>query len=563
MKIYIISGIILAVFFISISIWHYVQMKKRNRGIGVVGIELIFILLILLGMMIVQEISDDYKKTITEETYYTQQNIKPNNTISNSTESVKYISDESELINNLISMQANTLAVTAIIITIACIIISILTIYRERKVEINNEKIEKSINKLNETEKIVQEISAISSIMLLSEGQREIFVSIIREKIEKLSVVKEYSDIAYAHFQMIIMNMLLYEQHYMPNKSSDYKKYDEIIKRANDIINNDKSTDLSSSFAYIERVHAAYQKLKSSTDTNKYIKENITTAHAYLDDLKRQKFPDSNGHISNLTGLIELWTGIAKIRFSEINNSKKDIIEECLEYFNNALDYFKEAIEKNPIKVEFKNHKVVTLLRLSDIEADREKKSKLLNESMKVCKEIIQDKPSYLKAHINLADTIIRKIRFSLDISSSWDSSINHELFNYTNFEGTINTEKLNTINNDIQEAQEALNESIKIDNLFPNSYYKTAELDILKLFILITNHQPKENEIEQLKESIENNLGKAAKIIGNIDKIDVYRYSYLKFLLKYYDNNDEEKNKIENKMVTIENRRKHKKHIF
>lgn len=352
-------------FFIFVILFRAFLLRKKNKSNAFFGVEIIFVMLILFGMLIVQKTSLNFEHIMNSTNSYLLNGIESSDKTSNSKDND---TSESELINNLITMQANTLSVTVTIVTISCIIISILTIYRERKTEINSRKVDESLKVLEDTESIVQEIAAISSVLLLNEKQKDFFLSIVKDEIENLSKTKGYSDIAYAHFQMILLNIVLCEQYYMPKNKTDFQKYDLIIRSANKIIENEKATTLSLSFAYVERAHAAFQKLKASTDTDEIaeIQENIKMANKFLFDLDDIK--DKYGHICNLKGLVALWTGIAKVRIYDMNVTDfKRFSSDSYKDFTKALDYFEEALNLNPQKIEFKNHKIVALLRLSDV----------------------------------------------------------------------------------------------------------------------------------------------------------------------------------------------------
>lgn len=142
MKIYWLLTLLLAIFFILAIVWHTIQVKKKNKSGSFMTVEIIFVMLILLGMLIVNKTALDYEELIDSAESHSHQS---------STDNENYQDDqsnESDLVSNLISMQANTLSVTVTIVTISCIIISILTIYRERKTEINSQKLEISLKKL-------------------------------------------------------------------------------------------------------------------------------------------------------------------------------------------------------------------------------------------------------------------------------------------------------------------------------------------------------------------------------------------------------------------------------
>lgn len=357
MELYIWIAIFLSVFFVLIIIWHAIQMKKRHKSAAFMTVEFIFVMLILLGMLIVNRTSLEYENLLESVESYTYQ--KSDNEEANHNQ-LDQSNSGTDLVSNLISMQANTLSVTVTIVTISCIIISILTIYREKKAEINNQKVEDSLKKLEKTESIIQEIAAISSALLLNDNQKDFFISIFKDEVERMSLNKKPQDIATAHFQMIMLNIILNDQYYMPKNIEETNKYDMIINSANKIIESEDATHLSVSLAYVERAHAAYQKLKTSTDTKdvEQIKKNMKHAGDYICSLK--KFNDNSGNVLNLKGLIELWTGIAKTRINDITvNGKQYTPEECLEHYTIAFNYFENAIKKMSTK---KNLKTIKLL---------------------------------------------------------------------------------------------------------------------------------------------------------------------------------------------------------
>lgn len=533
MNVYINASILLVSILLVLGIIsHYIFLKKINKKGSFVIVEAIFILIILLGMLVINKTSLYYENTM-KISDHIQQNSQEKNDSDN---------ENSSLINSLVSMQANTLTVTAVIVTITSLIISILTIYRERKTEANSEKVDQSIQKLNNTEKMLQELAAISSILLLNSGQQEVFISIIQQEIEKLSKNSDNASVAYTHFYMILMNMDLFTQHYMIGKQNGYEEYDSIIEKANKIIENENSTQLSRNFAYIERVHAAYQKLKNSTDnTDTQEKRNnieryINDARKYLKELDKQKIDDLNGHIANLTGLIELWIGIAKTRIYE-SGDNRDFKQERIEHYSKANKNFEIALEHNTHKVEFKNHKVVTLLRLADVDEKDEAKLQYLKEATAICEEINKTHPSYLKSRINYADAIARRIRIMLNITVKMDKDINHIVNNYSVInKDKLNSKKINETKNFIKKAKEALRQAKDIDETFPNSYYKTAEILILELCFSLEDLNTQ--SIKKIRAELDDNLSKAEKMVPEKTKIYIYNYTYLCLMENYYSKN-------------------------
>lgn len=527
MELYIWIAVLLSAFFVLTIIWHAIQMKKRHKSAAFMAVDLIFVMLILLGMLIVHRTSLEYENLLGYVEAYTYQKSDNEEANHNHLDQSK---SESDLVSNLISMQANTLSVTVTIVTISCIIISILTIYREKKAESNNQKVEDSLKKLEKTESIIQEIAAISSALLLNDNQKDFFISIFKNEVEHMSINKEPQDIATAHFQMIMLNIILNDQYYMPKNIEETNKYDAIISSANKIIESEDATHLSVSLAYVERAHAAYQKLKTSTDTKdvKQIKKNMKYARDYVRYLKN--FDDNSGNVLNLEGLIELWTGIAKTRINEITeNGNRYTSVDCLEHYRTALKYFEDAIKMNERKKEFKNHRIVAQLRISDV-CNNSQKLKSINEVIELCKTLIQEAPNYIKPRINYADAIARKIRIKLKPVLVWNEEAGRQIYDYSQLQPEYEAsykeiKKLRT------DALDALKKATEIDSGFANSYYKRTEINLMWLgYNLWLNDTDKTcatlDEMSRVCNNCENDLSQAKVRIGTPTKIVGYEKS-------------------------------------
>lgn len=527
MELYIWIAVLLSAFFVLTIIWHAIQMKKRHKSAAFMAVDLIFVMLILLGMLIVNRTSFGYENMLgcaKEYTYQKSDNMEANHNHSDQSKS------ESDLVSNLISMQANTLSVTVTIVTISCIIISILTIYREKKAETNNQKVEDSLKKLEKTESIIQEIAAISSALLLNDNQKDFFISIFKNEVEHMSLNKEPQDIATAHFQMIVLNIILNDQYYMPKNVEETNKYDMIIRSANKIIESEDATHLSVSLAYVERAHAAYQKLKTSTDTKdvKQIKKNMKYASDYVRYLKY--FNDNSGNVLNLEGLIELWTGIAKTRINEITeNGNRYTSDDCLEHYTTALKYFEDAIEMNKRKKEFKNHRIVAQLRISDV-CNHSQKIKNIDCVMDLCKTLIQEVPNYIKPYINYADAIARKIRIKLNPKLIWNEDTKRQIYDYSQLQPEHGLSQ-NEITDLRKKALGALEKAIEIDSGFANGYYKRTEINLLwlgyNLWLLYSGKVCATlGKMLEICDNCENDLLHATVCIGTTTKIVGYEKS-------------------------------------
>lgn len=547
MEFYLWTAVLISAFFILVIIWNAIQVKKKHNSAQFMTVELVFVMMILLGMLIVNKTSLEYESLLRATEEYSYQ--KYDNKEADNKQSDKS-NTEQDLVSNLISMQANTLSVTVMIVTISCIIISILTIYREKKAEINNQKVEDSLKKLEKTESIIQEIAAISSVLLLKDNQKDFFISIFKNEVERMSLSKEPQDIAIAHFQMIMLNIILNDQYYMLKNDEDAAKYDMIISSANKIIESKDATHLSVSLAYVERAHAAYQKLKTSTDTKniKQIKMNMKYANDYIRYLS--KINDNSGNVLNLQGLIQLWTGIAKTRINEITENKNQYSQEdCLHYYSNALKFFDKAVEMNKHKKEFKNHQVVALLRISDV-CDNSQKLSKLEKAKEICNNLFKESPNYIKPYINYADAIARILRIKLKPDLCWSQEVKRYIYDYSNLQfkyDKIQKEDFERdLNQEITSALDALEQANKIESGFANSYYKRTEINLFRLgynYLLYNNGKTYTvfnfGEINKLCGNCSADLSTAENIIGSSTKIEGYKESLNKVVMAFGDLNE------------------------
>lgn len=530
MELYLWIAILILAFSILVIVWKAIQVKKKHNLASFMTVEVVFVVMILLGMLIINKTSLEYENILTTTEEYSYQ--KSANEVANSKQS-NNSNSEQDLVSNLISMQANTLSVTVMIVTISCIIISILTIYREKKAEINNQKVEDSLKKLEKTESIIQEIAAISSVLLLKDNQKDFFISIFKDEVERISLSKEPQDIAIAHFQMIMLNIILNDQFYMIKNDKDAAKYDIIISSANKIIESKDATHLSVSLAYVERAHAAYQKLKTSSDTKdvEQIKMNVKCANDYIRNLSI--INDYSGNVLNLKGLIHLWTGIAMARINEITiYGEQNTPSDCLNHYSQALYFFDKAVEINKHKKEFKNHQVVALLRISDVCQDDSQKTRDLDIAKKICKNLFKESPNYIKPYINYADAIARILRIKLKPAMCWNEKAGRYIYSYTNFqiEDDVNQEEIKALRAD---ALSKLKQAIEIESGFANSYYKRTEINLLWLGYKYWQYDNCQNnstlnfaKISEICDKSSKDLSKAIEIIGSVTKIEGYKES-------------------------------------
>lgn len=265
-----------------------------------------------------------------------------------------------------------------------------------------------------------------------------------------------------------ITSYILNEQHAEIN---DVGQYDIIISAAEEIIDNSHVSNIDTQFAYLEALHALYQKIKYSIQINpSSAAPDIQKAFKYLKKVSGS-IDDSFGHIANLYGLINLWSGIAEIR----TRKKAD----GLKHLNRAIIYFDEALEKNSNKYEFLNHKTVALQQLHDLNDSPEVHARL----METYDRIRLLNPSYYKANLNYAGTLIRDVRKELGLDS---------LDTFPDYRKSLSNRcnDCDHLLESIDKAKEALRIVQQSAPQFINGHYKMGEALTLEIILCVYKRQ-------------------------------------------------------------------------
>lgn len=367
---------------------------------------------------------------------------------------------------SLVDMQANTLAISALVVTLAGIVLTILTIYKEKKAEINNNLVEESIIKLRNAEEAIKGLANIVSIQFVGEKHKECYYDAIQQFIEKSK--NSVDGAFYTHFRVALISITSYMLSAQHNEINSVKEYDVIISAAEEIINNSDASNIDAQFAYLEALHALYQKIKYSIQKQPTSAEpDIKKALKYLKRVSGS-IDDSFGHIANLYGLIYLWSGIAELR------TQKD--KDGINHLNHSLMYFEDALEKSPNKYEFYNHKAVALQQIYDVTGNSDTHEELINTYQK----IYDLKPDYYKAHLNHAGMIIRDVRKELGLAN---------LNTFPNYWEWIEQEHNNIdferVLEQIKEAKEKLEKVQRLKPDFINGYYKMGEALTIEIVLI------------------------------------------------------------------------------
>lgn len=391
----------------------------------------------------------------------------------------------------LADMQANTLTICAIVLTITTIIISLLMLYKERKSEINERRIDENIKEIEDAEEAIKKLSNIVSMTFVGEKQRECYYDAVNQIIESN---RENSPF-YNHFLIAKMSMI---SNYVDSRDDEINLnsvYTQLIATADEILSRDDVTEIDSQFAYLEALHALYLKIKNSVQTNsKTEEEDIDKAFRYLNRVSGIS-SDTFGHINNLAGLTYLWVGMAQVRKERIDEGKRNI--------EHSLAHLNLAIEKNREKIEFHNHKAVALQQLYDLTTDEA----LNMELMKTYEYILSIRPTYAKANLNYAGTILRNVKREMKLPM---------LDRFPDFRKYIQIPEVDysKLLNQLDIAKEKLYIAQREAPYFVNNYYKMSEVITVQLVIYSLQHgTPMPGQIVKLVLEAKNCFEKANEI--------------------------------------------------
>lgn len=276
-------------------------------------------------------------------------------------------------------MQASTLAISTLVVTLAGITLTVLSILRERKSDALEQKIESQIEKLSagqkelelyrnkiiQAEEEIRDIANLASIQYIGEEQRECYFDMIYHHVSE-RISDQSGQLLEENHRIILISLLSNLAKHERNVKTRNEYYAQILNHAKIIHKSEKATQTEKRIAILETLHALYQLIKSDIDHNPAnANSKIKEALDLLNDcsLPINNLSDTFGHIENLKGLIYLWSGIAEKRMED-----ESIIIQAKKNLEDAIDHFNMAIEKNPAKVEFLNHKAVALQQLNDMD---------------------------------------------------------------------------------------------------------------------------------------------------------------------------------------------------
>ena len=395
-----------------------------------------------------------------------------------------------KLLEEIVQQQNTTLTTATLSIMIVTLTSTIITIFREKKIQKDNDKIERMSKNIDLIDNQIRALCSISSIQILEEKDSESYYDLITQYIDE-SRVSDYSKLALLSLKAKLLQSTTF------GKEEEVICYDKIIEIANRIEESNAPV-IDKQFILIESINALYKKARiklyegNSIENLKHIQKRIKK----LTDLNPR---DTFGQINNLSGLIHFW----KAKSLEGDEKEKEL-QSAKEDFNNA-------IIKMPNKKEYLNHLGITYIELNSLNDGRAYEKK----AIKLYNEIITQYPDYSKAFTNLSH--IYTDSFLSDLGIMPDMPLSYYLSKISNI-STKTKKKL----------KKAIKYSKKAHHLAPNfidNYFRLGALKTYEYLIQLIKNKYYNNS--RIKSEIEGYFDKADRIIDSANKTQVFRRNY------------------------------------
>lgn len=412
-----------------------------------------------------------------------------------------------DLANKVLDMQANTLTITGISIAIVGLLGSIFTINREKRLAAYEKDIR---SKLEESEKIIKlaQIAYDSlSILIVNNSMNDDIFFETKEKM--LTKLENNEDITFP----IIFNLMKF-YYDNANHTSDYARrrtlYKKAMKYSNDIIGSEKSNDENLYAALLIRADCNYYLAEMKID--RLIFENDEASElldrAIFDYRSAENLfsEDVYGYISNSYGLCNYW----------LFKSKNKYDEESELLLKKSENYYKSAIGKNSLKSVYYNNLGVCLMAQA---SHSHTKIPLYNEAYHQFQEAVKHSSTAYRPYLNMADILTKKIRIVLGIED--DPFVLNQLIELEPAKKNDEIEKW------LKLSEKHFQSSLRINGVFVNTYYKYAEMLIIKAIYNITIHHTDNNN---------SLLDSAKEYIDEAELIDSNSFGLLYIKRNYYD---------------------------
>lgn len=408
---------------------------------------------------------------------------------------------DQKIIQDLISMQSLTLAVTGISVAVVSIVVALISVYREKKIEATMKKINNLKKDLlhikndsrEKQEKLNENLKKMINLLALqaSEFSEQYFDNILSciDSIE----VEELEDTIKTQMSFVMVNTIekiygvsSWETRFKNNDMVNKEAYEKIIKYSNYMLQDKDLNKELRDFAILKYSFYLYElaRLEERTEVEK-AKKHLNEAYARIGELQQMK--DTNGYVHYLCGVICLWLG--KIDITLVFS------EKYLVRFEEALQFLEKALASNQ-NFMFLNHKAVTIINIAYIYTRQGNKGLAidnLNVAKNVLKKAMQYTKKYHLPYNNLANINRNLLEIKIGISNF------NEEYRSICFDGLDDME-IGEIKNYIDDAIGLLQQSIEIEPNFIDSYYNSA---VFYFYKYLLGKRKNEEDIKNAKEML------------------------------------------------------------
>ena len=396
-------------------------------------------------------------------------------------------------VEQLGNMQAATLTITGISMALIISVLTIISIYKEKQKEIENEKIE------NDQSNADKERYFLARLVYIQTNKSRYMLGLQLNYLIEVGNEILNSDIHCKSQLLYITCSLLESQIVNCNefRTSPKEIYDKIIFFSKSIIEDgtiEKSKKIDAIFMF---VNANYRIFRDALERNPDITniENLNLSIQCLEQNKISEFSTDEKITSaqlNLYGLIYYW----KFNYSFANKDHEDI-EQLIK---KSVDFFENAVRNNNRNEQIYNNYGCSLIgfgkyyasKNNEIASNYYDKAIVQFNSAK----IILD--SYEKPYINLIDICCLKIRLTLKLTGTV-YLLRPLIHSNENFDQMVKEQ--------IEIGKGYYKKAEQSGKLLYNVYYKIAELETYKLLLALRQNSA---DSEDIKRTIMHYLSKS-----------------------------------------------------
>lgn len=416
----------------------------------------------------------------------------------------KNVNESNEIVAQLISMQANTLAIVSVFLTASATILGFLGLSQWKQTK----RLQKQYEDMNHR---VQNLFSLAVVQALSEEQYYIRANmVLAEELERLRNTSDFDNgtLLFSNIQMLLA---VEKEAAITSKANTFTEtaaFTEAEKSAWESVADLCTQILRIPYAYssirylvqIKYIYAKWQLCRIIRQTDrKQALVYINDAHQMLQRISESEM-DPYGHIYNLRGLVMLW----RCKCLE-NSCGYSEISKYAEQYSKSATLFEEAIREAKVMApkedhsEFQNHLGVAQINISrcsffdynkrkNFYCDWKKKMrKGLLAATKTYYDLVQKDNDYGKAYLNLANICCYCIRVLLESEEIYADCL-------SNLANVMNPQR-KTLENTFLYAQQLLRIALVKEVKIPDVGYKMFEVLTLEQ---VVNTSREEKDISE-----------------------------------------------------------------